>query len=263
VNRGDGRDLRTGGARSRLERRSEGAFASSRPEGGNASPLTISFTKDAAKVSESSGQDCWQTRSPVRPHRKNGRMTSKREPPLLKWKLTSEKSLPTSSGEEGAKARSSAFSFSSSSDPPGRPTKKTGIFSAWEPSSLASKHVLGALPKNMLTFPPTSRNRLKGRWKTPRPSATRKTGMSSRSPAGSNIKRRDWRSAPIARCLWVHLTQASSEPPRAAVGCGVNIVTHATKASEQKPRRKATCGGDVIGQERIRVVWRQFNSNSP
>jgi hypothetical protein len=226
--------------------------------------LTISFTKDAAKVFESSGQDCSQTRSPVRPHRKNGRITSKWEPPFLKRKLTSEKSLPMSSGADGAKARSSALSFNSSSDSPGRLTKKTGIFSAWELSSRASKHVLGSLPKNTPTPSLTSRNRLNGRWKTLRPSAALKTGMSSRGPAGSsgfNLKRRDWRSLPITRRLWVHLTQASPEPARATVGCGVNVVTNATRASEQ--RRKAICVGDVIGQEQIRVEQLQFNSNSP
>ena len=249
--RGAGRGLSAGGARDGPDRRAEGAFASSRPEGGKASPLTISFTKDAANVFESSGQDCPQTRSPVRPHRKNGWITSKWEPPFLKRKLTSEKSLPTSSGAEGAKASSSALSFNSSSDSPGRLTKKTGIFSAWKLSSRASKHVLWSLPKNTPTFPPTSRNRLNGRWKTLRPCATLKTGMSSRPPSGSNMKRRDWRSLPITRRLWGHLTQASSEPARATVGCGVNVVRQATIASEQKPRRRAICVGDVIGQERI------------
>ena len=68
---------------------------------------------------------------------------------------------------------------------------------------------------------------------------------------GFQQKRRDWRSLPITRCFWVHLTQASPEPPRAAVGCGVNNVTQATRANEQKARRRLICVGDVIGQERI------------
>jgi hypothetical protein len=80
--------------------RAAGALASSRREDGRTSPLTISFTNEAAKVVDSFGQDCSQTRSPASPHKKKGRISSKREPPLLNRKVTWENSVPTSSGAD-------------------------------------------------------------------------------------------------------------------------------------------------------------------
>ncbi len=223
----------------------------SRPEGGKLSPLTISFTSEAANVVESSGQDSSQTRRPAKPHRKNGRISPKREPPRLKWKLISAKSLPTSSGADGSKTSLSALSCNSSINSPCRPTKKTGTFIAADrSSSRASMHVPGMLPKNSCTLPPTSSDTLYGLWKILRPSATLKTGISSKSPQGSRIKRRDWRSFPMQSCVWVHLTQASSEPPRAD-SRGTNTARQASRASRKKPQRAAICVGDVIEQERV------------
>ena len=80
--------------------RAAGVDASSCPEDARTSPLTIWFTSEAAKVVESSGQDSSQTKRPARPHKKKGRISSKREPPLLKRKVTWEKSVPTSSGAD-------------------------------------------------------------------------------------------------------------------------------------------------------------------
>ncbi len=83
-----------------------------------------------------------------------------------------------------------------------------------------------------------------------RPSATLKTGISSKSPLGSRMKRRDWRSFPIERYLWVHLMQASSELPRAA-SRGMNTARQASRASRKKPQRAAIGVGNVIEQERV------------
>ena len=90
----------------------------SRPEGGKLSPLRISFTSEAAKVVKSRGQDSSQTNRVAEPHRKKGRISPKREPPRLKWKLVSEKSPPTFNGADGSKASLSALSLSSSIDSP-------------------------------------------------------------------------------------------------------------------------------------------------
>ena len=171
VNRSTGRGLKGGSAgggpgRGRRDFNAGGAFASSRPEDGGVpgSPLTIWLTNEAAKMSESSGQDTSHTRMPAKPHVKNGWITSKWEPPRLKRKVTWEKSLPTSSDADGSKTRLLALSLSSSSDSSGRPTKKTGILSDVELSSRASRHVLGSLLTNIPTLPPTSSHRLNGLW---------------------------------------------------------------------------------------------------
>ncbi len=253
VNRGAGRGVRTGSLGGRPDWRSgrPDSFAMSRPKGGRLSPLTISFTSEAAKVVESSGQDSSQTKRPARPHRKKGRISPKREPPRFKWKLIWEKSLPTSIGADGSKTSLSELSFNSSMASPWRPMKKTGTFIADDrSSSRASTHVPGTLLWNSCTLPPTSSNRLYGLWKMLRPSATLKTGISSKSPLGSKMNRRDWRSFPTVRCVWGHRTQASSEPPRAVEDCGATAARQAIKASRMKLRR-AICVGDVIEQERV------------
>ena len=167
MNRCAGRGLKAGNAggapdRDRRDSIAGGAFTSSRVPG---SPLTIRLTNEAAKVSESSGQDSSHTSRPAKPHVKNGRIKSKWEPPRLKRKVTWEKSLPTSSDADGLKTRLSALSLSSSSDSRGRPTKKTGILRGWELSSRASRNALGSLLTNIPTLPSTrSSDRLNGLW---------------------------------------------------------------------------------------------------